>query len=207
MLYVSRWKTIAVVLTCLVSLLFSLPNFFSKTTVQSWPAWLPRMQLPLGLDLSGGAHLLLAMDTGEVRKDWLESVRDDARRRLREAKIGVDGLGIANNAVQVRLAKPEDADAAVKALQGLVQQTGNLILGTTVTDLRDQEGRRRVITVTPTEARHAAPHCRVRSALRSRRFGAGSISSVRPRRRSSARGAIGCSCSSRASRTRRSSKH
>ena len=45
---------------------------------------------------------------GEVRKDWLDTLRDDARRRLREAKIGVTGLGIANNAVQVRLAKPED---------------------------------------------------------------------------------------------------
>jgi len=152
MLYVSRWKTIAVVLTCLVSLLLTLPNFFSKTTVQSWPAWLPRMQLPLGLDLSGGAHLLLAMDTSEVRKDWLETVRDDARRRLRDAKIGVGGLGIANNVVQVRLAKPEDADAALKALQGLVQQTGNLLLGTTVTDLQIRKGEGGVITVVPTEA-------------------------------------------------------
>ncbi len=75
------------------------------------------------------------MDTSEVRKDWLRHVRDDARRRLREAKIAVTGLGVANNAVQVRLAKPEDADAALKALQGLVQQSGNLILGTTITDL------------------------------------------------------------------------
>jgi hypothetical protein len=33
MLHVSRWKTIAVVLTCLASLLFSLPNFFSRATV------------------------------------------------------------------------------------------------------------------------------------------------------------------------------
>jgi preprotein translocase subunit SecD len=64
MLHVSRWKSLAVTLACIASLLFSLPNFFSKATVQSWPAWLPRMQLPLGLDLSGGAHLLLAMDTG-----------------------------------------------------------------------------------------------------------------------------------------------
>ena len=118
MLHVSRWKTIAVVLACLASLLFSLPNFFSKATVQSWPAWLPRLQLPLGLDLSGGAHLLLAMDTAEVRKDWLESVRDDARRRLREAKIGLSGLGITNNAVQVRLAKAEDADAGSQGAAG-----------------------------------------------------------------------------------------
>ena len=126
MLYVSRWKTIAVVLACLVSMLFSLPNFFSKETVQAWPAWMPRLQLPLGLDLSGGAHLLLAMDTAEVRKDWLESVRDDARRRLRDDKVAVTGLGIANNTVQVRLAKPGDADAAVKSLQGLVQQMGEV---------------------------------------------------------------------------------
>jgi preprotein translocase subunit SecD len=152
MLYVSRWKAIAVTLTCLVSLLFSLPNFFSKTTVQTWPAWLPKLQLPLGLDLSGGAHLLLAMDTSEVRKDWLETVRDDARRRLREAKIGFSGLGIAGNAVQVRLAKPEDGDAAFKALQSLAQQTGNAILGTTAIDLEVRKGEGGVITIVPTEA-------------------------------------------------------
>ena len=52
-------------------------------------------------------------------------------------------LGIANNAVQVRLAKAEDADAALKELRGLVQQTGNLILGTSITDLEVHEGRRR----------------------------------------------------------------
>ena len=128
MLYVSRWKTIAVILTCLVALFLSVPNFFSKAAVQSWPAWLPKLQLPLGLDLSGGAHLLLAMDTAEVRKDWLDSSGDDARRQLRDANIGFSGLGIANNAVQVRLVKPEDADAALKSLQALTQQTGNLSL-------------------------------------------------------------------------------
>jgi protein-export membrane protein SecD len=152
MLYVSRWKSIAVVLACLASLLFTLPNFFSKATVERWPAWLPRMQLPLGLDLSGGAHLLLAMDTNEVRKDWLDNVRDDARRRLREAKIAFTGLGVVNNAVQVRLAKPEDADAAAKVLQGLVQQSGNALLGTTVTDLEVKKSDGGLITVTPTEA-------------------------------------------------------
>jgi preprotein translocase subunit SecD len=152
MLHVSRWKTIAVVLACTASLLFSLPNFFSKATVERWPAGFPRMQLPLGLDLSGGAHLLLAMDTSEVRKDWLDTVRDDARRRLREARIALTGLGVTNNVVQVRLAKPEDIDAAVKALQGLVQQSGNLILGTAVADLEVKRSEGGLITIAPTEA-------------------------------------------------------
>ena len=151
MLYVSRWKTIAVALACLASLLFSAPNFFSKETVQRWPAWMPRLQLPLGLDLSGGAHLLLTLDTAEVRKDWLENIRDDARRRLRDAKVTVTGLGIANNAVQVRLAKPEDAEAALKALQGVVQQTGGGVFGTSVADLVLGKGEGGLVTITPTE--------------------------------------------------------
>ena len=152
MLYVSRWKTIAVVLACLMSLLFSLPNFFSKATVQKWPVWLPRMQLPLGLDLSGGAHLLLAMETADVRKDWLESVREDARRRLRDVKVAVTTVGIADNAVHVRLAKPEDTDAALKALQGLLHRSDNLMLGTTVTDLTLTKGGDGLISLAPTEA-------------------------------------------------------
>jgi preprotein translocase subunit SecD len=151
MLYVSRWKTIAVVLTCLLALLFSLPNLFSKSTVQRWPAWMPKLQLPLGLDLSGGAHLLLAMETSEVRKDWLESVRDDVRRRLREAKIAVASVGIADNAVNIRLAKSTDADAAAKALQSLLQRSDNILLGTAVTDFTLSKGEGS-ISLTPTEA-------------------------------------------------------
>jgi len=71
MLHFERWKIIAIVLTCLAGLLVTLPNFFSKETVDAWPSWLPHRQLPLGLDLQGGAHLLLALDTNELEKDWL----------------------------------------------------------------------------------------------------------------------------------------
>ena len=36
--------------------------------------------MPLGLDLQGGAHLLLAADSEQLRKDWLASLREDARK-------------------------------------------------------------------------------------------------------------------------------
>ena len=83
-----------------------MPNFFTKETVERWPSWVPKKQLPLGLDLRGGAHLLLSMEPSEVRKDWLEGLRDDARRRMRDAKIGVAGLGITQDGVRIRIAKP-----------------------------------------------------------------------------------------------------
>ena len=152
MLHFSTWKKIAIILTCVLGVLVVLPNFFSKETLKQWPDWVPKPQLNLGLDLRGGAHLLLSMEAAEVRKDWLETLRDDARKRLRDAKIGFSGLGIANNNVQVRLTKVEDADAALKELRGMIQQTGNLILGTTVTDLTVTKGEPGQIVIAPTEA-------------------------------------------------------
>jgi preprotein translocase subunit SecD len=152
MLHFTPWKQAAIILTCLLGVLLVLPNFFSRETLSHWPSWVPRTQLNLGLDLRGGAHLLLSMEVAEVRKDWLNTLRDDARKRLREAKIPFTALGITNNAVQVRLAKPEDADAAFKTLRGLIQQTGNLILGTSITDLDVTKGEGGVIRLAPTES-------------------------------------------------------
>jgi len=152
MLTFTRWKQALIIVTCLLGLLLVLPNFVSKESLAEWPRWVPRTQLNLGLDLRGGAHLLLAMETADVRRDWLNTIRDDARRRMREAKIPVSGLGIANNAVQVRLARPEDADKALKELRGLIQQTGNIILGTSITDLEVTKAEGAVIRVAPTEA-------------------------------------------------------
>ena len=102
MLTFSRWKQIAILVACLAGILVVLPNFFSRSTLDRWPRWVPAKQLSLGLDLRGGAHLLLAMEVNDVRKDWLDTLRDDARRRLREAKIGISAVGVAGNSVQVR---------------------------------------------------------------------------------------------------------
>jgi protein-export membrane protein SecD len=150
MLHFERWKIVAIVMTCLAGVLFTFPNFFSKETVAGWPWWMPHRQLPLGLDLQGGAHLLLAMDTNELEKDWLSTLRDDARKSLREAKIGFTGLGIVSNTVQVRIAKPEDMDKAYAALKKLAQPIGNAILGSGGDDIEVAKAGADTITIKPT---------------------------------------------------------
>ncbi|HZP98171.1 MAG TPA: protein translocase subunit SecD [Reyranella sp.] len=152
MLHFARWKQIAIVLSVVVGVALTIPSFFSKETVANWPRFVPKVQINLGLDLRGGAHLLLAMETSEVRKDWLDTLRDDARKRLRDAKIPVAAVGITNNVVQVRLAKPEDADAALKELKGLAQQTGNLIRGFAGSDLDLRKAEGGIVVITPTDA-------------------------------------------------------
>ncbi len=150
-MHFSPVRQVFIIVVCIAGVLLSLPNFFSKETVEKWPSWVPKAQFSLGLDLRGGAHLLLAMDDSEVLKDWLDTVRDDARKRLREAKIRVAGLGIANGAVQVRVTRLEDSDAAMKELRRLVQPSGNLILGNASDDLEVTKGEGGVITIRPTE--------------------------------------------------------
>ena len=91
MLYFTRWKALAIILTALVVCLCAVPNFFPEAKVKTWPAWAQR-RLVLGLDLQGGSYLLLEVDSNYVKKEKLDQVRDDVRRVLREAKIGYTGL-------------------------------------------------------------------------------------------------------------------
>jgi protein-export membrane protein SecD len=151
MLHFARWKIIAIVVACLVGFVVALPNFFSKETVASWPNFMPKRQVPLGLDLQGGAHLLLAMDTEELRRDWLGTLRDDARKVLRDAKIPAS-TGLGPNAVQVRLTRPEDAEAALRELRKIAQPISNAILGSTGTDVEVENTEPGLILIRPTEA-------------------------------------------------------
>ncbi len=151
MLHFERWKIIAILGTIFGAILCALPNFMSKETLQSWPSFLPARTMPLGLDLQGGAHLLLALDTKELEKDWLNTLREDARKTLRDAKIGFSAIGIAGDTLQVRLVKPEETDRALKDLRKLVQPIGNMMLGTSGNDVEVEKGAEAgLILVKPT---------------------------------------------------------
>ncbi len=130
MLYFSPAKIVAIVLACLVALVYASPNFFEKSTVDSWPSWMPQKQLKLGLDLRGGAHLLLTMDTEELRANMLENLREDVRANLRTAKIGVVGTGLTADGVRVRIGRPSDMEKALEALGRLSQPLSNNFITT-----------------------------------------------------------------------------
>lgn len=151
MLHFERWKIVGILLTVVVGIFFALPNFLSPETREKWPGFLPSRAMTLGLDLQGGAHLLLAIDQNDIRNDWLRNLREDTRRTLRDAKIGFSAIGIQGNALQVRLVKPEDTDRAYQELRKLIQPIGNQMLGTTGDDIEVSRGSEAgVLTVQPT---------------------------------------------------------
>src|SRR5689334_13522683 len=131
MLYFTRWRTAAILLTALFVCLFAVPNFFPSDQVARWPKWAQR-HVVLGLDLQGGSHILLEVDTNAVRKEKLEALRDDVRRVMREARIGYTGLAVrGNNSVELRLREGTDPQQALGKLNELSQPVGGLLGNTT----------------------------------------------------------------------------
>ncbi|CAN7539025.1 protein translocase subunit SecD [Bradyrhizobium sp. LjRoot220] len=126
MLYFTRWKALAIILTTLVVCLCAVPNFFPEAKVKTWPRWAQR-HIVLGLDLQGGSHLLFEVDSNAIKKDKLDQVRDDVRRTLRDAKIPYTGLGVRGDNVEVRITNNTDAPTALTKLRELSQPLGGLL--------------------------------------------------------------------------------
>ncbi len=126
MLYFTRWKALAIILTALVVCLCAVPNFFPEAKVKTWPVWAQR-HLVLGLDLQGGSYLLLEVDSNYVKKEKLDQIRDDVRRTLRDAKIGYTGLAVRNDTVEVRVSRDTDVPNALAKLRELSQPLGGLL--------------------------------------------------------------------------------
>src|SRR5262245_52950864 len=149
MLYFSPWKAAAVLVTAILVCLFAVPNFFSERTVQSWPKWAQR-QIVLGLDLQGGSHILLEVDSAAVKKEKLQSLLDDVRRTLREARIQYTGLAIRGEQVEVRITGNQQQ--AMTKLRELSQPLGGLLSATGQRSLEITEGAGGLVQLRYTEA-------------------------------------------------------
>ena len=84
----------------------------------------------LGLDLQGGSHLLLEVDTAIIRKQKVEQLRDEVRKVLREAKVGLTQAPlIRGEAVEVRI-RESDLQQGLTKLRELSQPLGGLLSAT-----------------------------------------------------------------------------
>ena len=149
MLFFSRWKVAAILLTAAIVCLFAVPNFFSENTLRNWPSWAQR-HIVLGLDLQGGSSLLLEVDVNAVRKDKLQAISDDVLRILRQNRIQFTGRAIKGNSVEVRITRDGDVENAVGKLRELSQPVASVMgsTGQRSVDISESGG---LITLTPTE--------------------------------------------------------
>ena len=85
------------------------------STTPQWLRDLNAEPMKLGLDLRGGVHFLLEVDTDTAIKNRLDGTLEDIKRRLREEKIRYKSLFVEKNqAISINLAQGTSADVLIE---------------------------------------------------------------------------------------------
>src|SRR5579863_10037056 len=135
MLRLAPWKVASILAVTFIAMLLLVPSFLGTETVsrlqKALPGFLPIRAIVLGLDLQGGAHVLMEVDSPSLTRAQVDALRDDVRGKLREGHISISG-GIATQprGVQVRIADAEERAKALTLLQSLNTPISNAIIGT-----------------------------------------------------------------------------
>jgi preprotein translocase subunit SecD len=151
MLHFSRWKVWATILVSLFLCLLAVPNVLPQNIVDSLPGFLQR-KIVLGLDLQGGSHILLEVDSRAIQREKLETLRDDVRRVMRDGRIGYTNLVIQGLSVQLRIRETGDMPEALRRLRDLSTPIGGIFSGSNVRDVEVIEAGDNVLRLTVTQA-------------------------------------------------------
>ncbi len=66
MLHFPKWKVAVVLIVLLVGTVLAIPSMMPRNLSNAMPGWFPKQTVTLGLDLQGGAHLLLRSRDGQA---------------------------------------------------------------------------------------------------------------------------------------------
>lgn len=88
MLNFSIWKKLLVSLVLLWSFATALPNLLPEQTREDLPGFMPQGTVNLGLDLQGGAHLVLQVDMDAALRQSYETFEDEVKSELRDRESG-----------------------------------------------------------------------------------------------------------------------
>ena len=119
MLFFSKWKITLILGALLLGFFFALPNALPSETRAKMPGMFQRT-INLGLDLQGGAHMLLEVDLTSVIEQALENEKETIRQEFREAdRLRTETIRVdnENDAVIVRLRDAANSDRAFALLK------------------------------------------------------------------------------------------
>ena len=125
MLDFPRWKVWSIVLVLLAGVVLALPSLMpERTATQLGLARMPRINL--GLDLSGGSHLLLEADTADLAKQNLQKMEDSIRTEMRrnDPPIGIGDIATDGGKLSFMVRDVTQLDAAVERARAQTQAVG-----------------------------------------------------------------------------------
>lgn len=131
MLHYPFWKKVLVIGICLLGAVIASPNLIDKEARERLPAWMPSQGMNLGLDLQGGAHLLVETKVEDVWRARMAQVAAHIREALQQGGVTRRGVPqqIGADAIEIEIMIPEEREKARIALEGLSQPLDNSLSG------------------------------------------------------------------------------
>ena len=150
MLQFSPIRTIIIALAAFLGIVFVAPNLVPSSVLSTWPDFLPKKQIVLGLDLQGGSHLLLQVDRESIISERIKELRRDIRSTLANDKGIGNLISTDGDTLTVELTDPVRAAEAVDAIKTLDAYSGAAF--STVSELEVTGAEDGKITVKLTDA-------------------------------------------------------
>lgn len=117
MLQISKWKLILALTVSFLAIYFSLTTFIQPKPDTFLAKVLPNKKVNLGLDLRGGAYILLDVDVNSYQKEQVTTSIEQIRIKLKEQKVSATNFQIANNQITFSVTDINESDKAIEAVQ------------------------------------------------------------------------------------------
>ncbi len=125
MLDFPRWKVLTISAFLAVMVLLAVPSFVPKNVRETWPSWIPKPAINLGLDLAGGSYLLLEAETKDVAQSRLEQMREQVRSEMRrDPRIEIGDISVQGGKLSFMVRDSSKVDAAREKLLPLTSGVG-----------------------------------------------------------------------------------
>lgn len=153
MLQIPLWKRVLIWGVCVLGILFASPNAFytrveghndavaeiearggSETPElaakrDAWPSWMPSGLVNLGLDLRGGAHLLVEVKLEEVYESRMLGFWPEVRNALRDERATIGTIRPQDSSpeqLRIRISEPAGMAHAIEVVRGLARPVVSL---------------------------------------------------------------------------------
>lgn len=119
MLAYPLWKKLIVLMISLWGLSMTLGASLPESWLPYRLNYLPGQRISLGLDLKGGAYLLLQLDSKAVIDAHLLTLQEQLKRSFRDKKIRSHSYQVTEDSLSLKLASAADLPAAQNLITGL----------------------------------------------------------------------------------------
>ena len=84
-----KWRLLIILIVLIGALIYCFPTLttLAKESPSWWPKFLPQDKIHLGLDLQGGMHLILGVETDKAVESHVERIKNDLKNDLKKERI------------------------------------------------------------------------------------------------------------------------